>query len=60
MLARKPCTKAAELSMIMETAIDKKRARETGQMGLFDAPSKLMVVLNLTSINFAPWNDKEN
>ena len=52
--------KAAELSMIMETAIDKKRARETGQMGLFDAPSKTDGSIEPYIYQpLAPWNDKE-
>ena len=51
---------SAEFSIIMETAVDRKHALLTGQMGLFDTPD--MAAGKLKSYVFqplAPWTDKE-
>ncbi len=52
--------KTAELGTVMETAIEKKRALETGQMGLFDAPEKTIGTSEAYAYQpLAPWTDKE-
>lgn len=52
--------KAAEIGMIVDTAVDKKHAIETGQMGLFDAPTeKDGKVDPYVYQPLAPWTDKE-
>lgn len=52
--------KTAELGMIIETAIDRKRALETGQMGLFDAPQNKNGKIDAYIYQpLAPWTDKE-
>ncbi len=52
--------KTAEIGMIVDTAVDKKHAIETGQMGLFDAPTeKDGRVDPYVYQPLAPWTDKE-
>lgn len=51
--------KTEELPIIIETAIERKRAKETGQMGLFSAPQKTTDgVEKFIFQPLAPWNDK--
>ncbi|MCF7900407.1 DNA polymerase III subunit alpha, partial [Candidatus Babeliales bacterium] len=51
--------KTEELSAILETAIEKKRAKETGQMGLFTAPQKSINGIEKFIFQpLAPWSDK--
>jgi DNA polymerase III subunit alpha len=52
--------KTAELGTVMETAIEKKRALETGQMGLFDISEKTVGISEGYAYQpLAPWSDKE-
>ncbi len=52
--------KHAELETIIETAIEKKQALATGQMGLFDSPKKKNNEYEPYIFQpIEPWNDKE-
>ncbi len=52
--------KIAELETIIETAIEKKQALATGQMGLFDSPKKKNNEHEAYAFQpLEPWNDKE-
>lgn len=52
--------KTEELSLILDTAVEKKKAALTGQMGLFDAPKKDSSAQELYVFQPRPeWSDKE-